>query len=95
MLSFPFLIFLVPIVGPSLHHAKPTAYDKQGMLVPKLTTAQIKLMVAKAEKDRQMREGGGNNPALNHKGKARAAGRTLSRHALFLRIQPAATTTYY
>ena len=36
ILSFPFLIFLVPIVGPSLHHAKPTAYDKQGMLVPKL-----------------------------------------------------------
>lgn len=70
VLSFPFLIFLVPIVGPSLHHAKPTAYDKQGMLVPKLTTAQIKLMVAKAEKDRQMREGGGNNPALNQKGKA-------------------------
>ena len=40
ILSFPFLIFLIPIVGPSLHHAKPTAYDKQGMLVPKLTTAQ-------------------------------------------------------
>lgn len=59
ILSFPFLIFLAPIVGPSLHHAKPTAYDKQGMLVPKLTTAQIKLMIRKAEKDAELREGGG------------------------------------
>jgi hypothetical protein len=57
ILSFPFLVFLIPIVGPSLHHAKPTAYDKQGMLVPKLTTAQIKLMIAKMEKDKAMRDG--------------------------------------
>jgi len=70
ILSFPFLIFLLPIVGPSLHHAKPTAYDKQGMLVPKLTTAQIKLMISKAEKDKLMKEGGGGGDTLNKQGKA-------------------------
>ena len=49
LLSFPFLLFLVPIVGSSLHHAKPTAYDKQGMLVPKLSTAQIKMKLKREE----------------------------------------------
>ena len=33
--------------GQSLHHAKPTAYDRQGMLVPKLSTAQIRAMLKK------------------------------------------------
>jgi len=70
ILSFPFLVFLLPIVGPSLHHAKPTAYDKQGMLVPKLTTAQIKLKISNAEKDKQMKEGGGGPQSLNKQGKA-------------------------
>jgi len=70
ILSFPFLIFLIPIVGPSLHHAKPTAYDKQGMLVPKLTTAQIKLMMAKAEKDRKIKEGPHDKGGAKEQGKA-------------------------
>ena len=36
LLSLPFLIFLVPILGTSLHHAKPTAYDQAGLVVPTL-----------------------------------------------------------
>ena len=42
LLSFPYLIFLVPILGTALHGAKNTAYDQMGNLVPKLTDALIK-----------------------------------------------------
>jgi len=70
--SFPFLVFLIPIVGPSLHHAKPTAYDKQGMLVPKLNTGQIKLMMENAAKDKAFKEAGGVNPK-HKKSKEQAA----------------------
>ena len=34
--AFPFLLFLLPIIGPVIHGALPTAYDRRGALVPKV-----------------------------------------------------------
>ena len=42
LLSFPFLLFVTPMVGPALHRARATAYDEDGRLVPKLSDALIK-----------------------------------------------------
>jgi len=39
--SFPFLVFLAPIIGAALYCAYPTAYDKTGLLVPKLSASKI------------------------------------------------------
>ena len=36
MAAFPFLLFLLPIIGPLIHGALPTAYDRRGALVPKV-----------------------------------------------------------
>ena len=30
LLGFPFMVFAFPVVGDSLHRAKPTAYDQAG-----------------------------------------------------------------
>lgn len=38
--SFPYLIFIVPVLGQALHQAKPTGYDQSGMLVPQLSGVQ-------------------------------------------------------
>lgn len=49
LLSFPFLIFNVPALGRALHHAKPTAYDQGGALVPKLSNRDLKQMLAQQQ----------------------------------------------
>ena len=41
LLSFPFLLFAVPVLDVVLTHAKPTGYDKMGILCPKLSAAQV------------------------------------------------------
>jgi len=40
--SFPYLVFIVPILGQALHQSKSTAYDQSGMLVPLLSGVMIK-----------------------------------------------------
>ena len=45
LLAFPFLVFVVPVLGGALHHAKATAYDKSGMLVAKLDAKQLRKKV--------------------------------------------------
>ena len=42
LLSFPFLIFALPLMQDWLTHVKPTGYDRRGNCVPKLSAAQIK-----------------------------------------------------
>ena len=42
LFSWPFLIFMVPVVGGAFAEARPTAYDKAGMLCPILTAGQLK-----------------------------------------------------
>ena len=37
--SAPYFIFIIPVIGPALHRAHPTGYDRSGHLVPKLSTA--------------------------------------------------------
>jgi hypothetical protein len=39
--SFPFAIFAVPVLGNLLHRAKATGYDRNGLLVPKLSPGLI------------------------------------------------------
>lgn len=50
MLSFPFLIFMVPMLSNLLTKAKATAYDKNGNCVPAKGSIQI---VEKDEKELQ------------------------------------------
>jgi len=50
LLSFPFIVFTVPILGQALHHAQRTAYDQSGTLVPKLAVRQMKEKQARKEK---------------------------------------------
>ena len=45
LLSLPFIVFLVPIIGPSLHHARATAYDMRGMLCPQLSVYEMKQLI--------------------------------------------------
>ena len=40
--SFPYLVFIVPVLGQALHQSKSTAYDQSGMLVPLLSGVMIK-----------------------------------------------------
>jgi len=58
--SFPFLIFLAPIIGAALYCAYPTAYDKTGLLVPKLSASKImtknKMARRRAELERRLEE---------------------------------------
>lgn len=42
LLSFPFLIFALPVLGPALMKTKATGYDMRGMLCAKLNLGQIK-----------------------------------------------------
>jgi len=42
LLSGPFVLFTVPVLGQALHHAKATGYDRSGMLVPKLSNSGLK-----------------------------------------------------
>jgi hypothetical protein len=42
LLSFPFLLFALPLVQEWLTHAKPTGYDLSGTCVPRLNSSQIK-----------------------------------------------------
>ncbi len=42
LLSLPFLLFSLPLIGKALHHAKTTAYDQSGVLVPKLSATLMK-----------------------------------------------------
>ena len=45
LLSLPFIVFLLPIIGPSLHHARATAYDMRGMLCPQLSVYEMKQLI--------------------------------------------------
>jgi hypothetical protein len=68
LFSFPYLIFLVPILGSALHSSKITGYDQSGQLVPKLTAA---LMRQKQREDKLREEMGGGVSA--NEGTAAAA----------------------
>lgn len=41
LMSFPFLIFHIPILGEALYGAKITGYDKSGLLVPRLSISAV------------------------------------------------------
>ena len=56
LLAFPFLIFHVPVFGSALHGAKPTGYDKSGLLVPKLSSSHI-LKKERFEEERRKLQG--------------------------------------
>jgi len=56
LLSFPFLLFLAPVLGTSLHHARPTGYDQAGNLAPLLSGSLMKQKLAKEETERLARE---------------------------------------
>lgn len=53
LMSFPFILFLVPILGEALHGALPTGYDMRGLLCPKLSAAQVKTKEALARRRAQ------------------------------------------
>ena len=42
LLSAPFLLFMIPIVGPALSEARITGYDRAGHVCPKLTKMQLR-----------------------------------------------------
>jgi len=50
IMAFPFLVFSLPVWGPIIHGALPTAYDKHGQLVPRLSSAELKEKI-KADRD--------------------------------------------
>jgi len=50
--SFPFVIFVVPVIGETLHQSKATGYDQAGKLTPQLTGAKMKRKI-KREKEEQ------------------------------------------
>ena len=52
LLSFPFLVFSVPLVGKGMHHAHATAYDQSGTLVPKLSSSLMKKKKAIDDRER-------------------------------------------
>ena len=51
--SFPFMLFLVPILGEALHGSQPTGYNRSGLLTPKLANSQV---VEKEELERRRAE---------------------------------------
>jgi len=55
LLSFPFLMFNVPVMGGTLHRSKATAYDQAGKLVPQLSAAKIKRKVKIEEKEERLK----------------------------------------
>jgi len=61
-LSFPFLIFAIPIMQVWLTHVRPTGYDKGGNCVPKLSAAQIKAKFRHQYKQRKKMEAEGRVP---------------------------------
>ena len=46
LMSFPFIVFAVPVVGSTLHGSKATGYDQAGKLVPQLSSAKMKKKIA-------------------------------------------------
>ena len=80
--SFPYMIFLLPYLGSSLHGAKPTAYDQAGHLVPKLTGALIKRKRREDEEREQI--AGAATPEDNA---LCAAATTLQRHTRGKRLR--------
>ena len=56
ILSGPFVIFTMPVLGQALHHAKPTGYDKSGMLVPILSNGGIKRRIQKEKEGLERRQ---------------------------------------
>ena len=57
--SWPYVAFIVPVLGEALHQAKPTGYDQSGNLVPQLGSAMIKKKVhldAQRKAEAQMKE---------------------------------------
>ena len=54
--SFPFLVFLLPVLGGSLTHAKATGYDKKGNLVPLLSSAMKKKKFAREQEAHEREE---------------------------------------
>lgn len=55
LLSFPFLVLAVPVLGPALVGAKPTGYDEAGRLVPRLTPTEARLKFDADQKRREER----------------------------------------
>ena len=53
LLSFPFLIFEMPIIGEALVKTRRTAYDQTGLLVPQLGKAEIASLYDKAHPNLQ------------------------------------------
>ena len=60
LLSFPFVVFLMPMTLQLLTHVQPTGYDKSGLLCQALSSTQIRLI--RKERERQRR--GGSSFAL-------------------------------
>ena len=56
LLSFPYLVYVVPVLGDSLHQAKPTAYDHTGVLCPRLTPVLIKQKMLRDEQRLKLEE---------------------------------------
>ena len=56
ILSGPFVIFTVPVLGQALHHAKPTGYDKSGMLVPVMSNGALKRRIQKEKEGHERRQ---------------------------------------
>ena len=78
ILAFPFLAFSLPVVGPALHMAIPTAYDKTGALVPKLTSGLLREKILEEERDETEAAAGAPGTA---KSKSAAAGTASSEPA--------------
>lgn len=53
LLSFPFVVFLMPMTLQLLTHVQPTGYDKSGLLCQALSSTQIRLI--RKERQRQRR----------------------------------------
>ena len=62
LLSFPFVIFLLPMTLRLLTHVQPTGYDKSGLLCQALTSTQIRLM----RKHRARRQADSEAPARRY-----------------------------
>ena len=74
LLSFPFLLFAVPILGDVLTLAKPTGYDKSGVLCPRLSASQVarKINTEREFRHRQL-------AALHRSGISKSFDRTIER----------------
>ena len=75
--SFPYLVFIVPVLGQALHQSKPTAYDQSGMLVPLLSGVMIKKKKVLDEEAELLRTT--DAAALAHGGRASVAALNIQR----------------